>query len=140
MLEFVSFLSLSNFAASTIQLYLSGVKHHLKLRSIHYYEASFPLHMVMKGVSATGNKSDIKLPISLKLLHEMWGAIPFIVDSKFDTIMYRSLLSFTFHGLFRPGEVTYSPHVIKVENVYFVEDQLQVHLKSSKSHRGWAPR
>ena len=66
----------------------------------------------------------------------MWGAIPFIVASKFDAIMYRSLLSFTFHGLFRPGEVTYSPHVIKAKNVYFVEDQLQVHLILSKSHRG----
>ena len=92
--------------------------------------------MVVKGVSATGKQSDIRLPISLKLLHEMWGTIPFIVASKFDAIMYRSLLSFTFHGLFRPGEVTYSPHVIKAENVYFVEHQLQVHLKSSKSHRG----
>ena len=136
MLEFISFLSLSNFAASTIQLYLLGVKHHLKLRGINNYEANFLLCMVVKGVSATGNKSDIRLPISLKLLHEMWGAILFIVDSKFDVIMYRSLLSFTFHGLFKPGEVTYSPHVIKAENVYFVEDQLQVHLKSSKSHRG----
>ena len=41
MLEFVSFLSLSNFAASTIQLYLSGVKHHLKLRGINKQAFSY---------------------------------------------------------------------------------------------------
>ena len=32
LLEFISFLSLSGFAASTVQLYLVGVRHHLKLR------------------------------------------------------------------------------------------------------------
>ena len=29
LLEFISFLSLSGFAASTVQLYLAGVRHHL---------------------------------------------------------------------------------------------------------------
>ena len=60
-----------------------------------------------------------------------------VLHDSYMVLMYRSILAFIFHRLFRLGEVTYSPHVIKAENVYFVGNQLHIYLASSKAQ--WGP-
>ena len=136
LIEFVSYLSLNSFAATTIQLYLSGVMYNLKMRGLNPFTSSFILSMVVKAATSRFKTPDIRLPISLRLLHEFWHILPSVLHDNFLVLMYRSLLTFTFHGLFRPGELTYSPHSIKAENVYFVKGHLHVYLVSSKAHRG----
>ena len=136
LIEFVSYLSLNNFAATTIQLYLSSVMYNLKMRGLNPFNSSFILSMVVKGETSRFKNPDIRLPISLRLLHEFWHILPTVLHDNFLVLMYRSLLTFTFHGLFRTGEVTYSPHAIKAENVYFVKGHLHVYLASSKAHGG----
>ena len=64
LLEFVSFLSLSGFVASTVQLYLAGVRHHLKLRGQDSFNNSFIIRMVVKGVSTHFPEPDVRLPIT----------------------------------------------------------------------------
>ena len=136
LIEFVSYLSLNSFAATTIQLYLSGVRYNLKMRGLNPFTSSFILSMVVKGATSRFKNPDICLPISLRLLHEFWHILPTVLHDNFLVLMYRSLLTFTFHGLFRSGEVTYSPHSIKAEDIYFVKGHLHVYLASSKAHRG----
>ena len=48
--------------------------------------------------------------------------------------MFHFMLTLGYHGLLRPGEITYS-HVVKVENVYFVKQHVHIYLTSSKAHR-----
>ena len=106
------------------------------MRGLNPFTSSFILSMVVKGATSRFKTPDIRLPISLRLLHEFWHILPTVLNDNFLVLMYKSLLTFTFHGLFRPGEVMYSPHTIKAENVYFVKGHLHVYLASSKAHRG----
>ena len=54
--------------------------------------------------------------------------------------LYRSMFTLAYHGLLRPGEVTYTPHVIKVEHVYFVYENVHLYLHSSKAKNGLFPQ
>ena len=135
LLEFISFLSLSSFAASTVQLYLAGVRHHLKLRGQNCFNNSFIIRMVVKGVSTRFPEPDVRLPITMDLLADMWDVLPYIVHDRFQITMFRCMLTLGYHGLLRPGEITYSPHVVKVENMYFVQQQVHIYLTSSKTNR-----
>ena len=134
-MEFISFLSLSGFAANTVQLYLVGVRHHLKLRGQNCFNNSFIIRMVVKGVSTRFPKLDMCLPIMLELLADIWHVLPYIMHDRFQITMFCSMLTLGCHGLLRPGEITYSPHVVKVENMYFVKQHVHIYLTSSKAHR-----
>ena len=140
LLEFISFLSLSGFAASTVQLYLTGVRHHLKLQGKNSFKDSFIIKMVVKGVSSRYSVPDIRLPINKGLLHDMWNILPIIVRDHYMVKMYRSMFTLAYHGLLRPGEVTYTPHAIKVKHVYFVYQNVHLYLHSSKAKTGPFPQ
>ena len=130
LLEFILFLSLSGFAASTVQLYLAGVRHHLKLRGQNCFNNSFIIRMVVKGVSTRFAEPDVHLPITLDLLADMWDMLLYIVHDRFQITMFHCMLTLRYHGLLRPGEITYSPHMVKVENVYFVKQHMHIYLTS----------
>ena len=49
-------------------------------------------------------------------------------------MMYRSMLTLAFHGLPHPGEFTYSPHVVRIENVFFDNGAVIIFLPTSKAH------
>ena len=135
LLEFISFLSLLGFAVSTVQLYLARVRHHLKLRGQNCFNNSFIIRMVVKGVSTRFPELDMCLLIMLELLADMWDVLPYIMHDRFQITMFRCMLTLGCHGLLRPGEITYSPHVVKVENMYFVKQHVHIYLTSSKAHR-----
>ena len=140
LLEFISFLSLSGFAASTVQLYLTAVRHHLKLQGRNSFKDSFVIKMVVKGVSSRYSVPDIRLPINIGLLHDMWNILPIVVRNPYMVKLYRSMFTLAYHGLLRPGEVTYTPHAIKVEHVYFVYENVHLYLHSSKAKTGPFPQ
>ena len=91
--------------------------------------------MVVKGVSTIFTEPDVCLSITLDLLADMWDVLPYIMHDRFQINMFHCMLTLGYHGLLRPGEITYSPHVVKVENVYFVKQQVHIYLTSLKSHK-----
>ena len=44
------------------------------------------------------------------------------------------MLTLAFHGLLHPGEFTYSPHVVRIENVFFDNGAVIIFLPTSKAH------
>ena len=49
--------------------------------------------------------------------------------------MYVSMLTLAYNSLLRPGEFMYSPHVIRVENVWFQNGDVVLYFSSSKTHQ-----
>ena len=49
-------------------------------------------------------------------------------------IMYKSMLTLAFRGLLHPGEFTYYPHVVRIENVFFDNGAVIIFLLTSKVH------
>ena len=84
--------------------------------------------MVVKGVLTRFPEPDIYLPITLELLADMWDILPYIMHDRFQITMFHCMLALWYHGLLRPGEITYLPHVVKVENMYFVKQHVHIYL------------
>ena len=112
MLEFVSYLSLAELAPATIQLYFSGVRAHLCWHNLPSFKDSFVIKLILKGVSAKFREPNIRLPVTRKILHDMCSVLPMVVQDYYLVMLYRSMLTLAFHGLLRPDEFTYSPHVV----------------------------
>ena len=132
--------STSKSYASKVQLYLTGVRHHLKLQGKNSFKDSFIIKMVVKGVSSRYSVPDIRLPINIGLLYDMWNILPIVIRNPYMVKLYRSMFTLAYHGLLRPGEVTYTLHAIKVEHVYFVCENVHLYLHSSKAKNGPFPQ
>ena len=96
--------------------------------------------MVVKGVLSRYSVPDIRLPINIDLLHDMWNIIPILVRDQYLVKMYRIMFTLAYHGLLRPGEVTYTPHAVKVEHTFFVHQNVHLYLQSSKNNNGLFPQ
>ena len=85
-------------------------------------------------------KNDVistRLPISEKLLELILMEINRIYKKQiFLETMYKALLAIGFYGLFRIGELTQSPHVMKACNVHLANNKrkMLIVLYSSKTH------
>ena len=140
LVEYAAFLSLGSLAPSTIRGNISGVRHHLKIRLMPHFENSFLMALVLKGISNDRPKTaDIRLPVSLAMLAKMCTAVQLVADSSYTAILYQSLFTLGFFGLFRPGELTMSTHVIQADNVVLAKDSIVVYMDSSKCHSNTLP-
>ena len=66
--------------------------------------------MVVEGVSTIFTEPDVCLSITLDLLADMWDVLPYIMHNRFQINMFHCMLTLGYHGLLRPGEITY-PHM-----------------------------
>ena len=134
MLEFVSYLSLAELAPATIQLYFLAVRAHLSWRNLPSFKDSFVIKLILKGVSARFSQPDIRLQVTRKILHDMCSVLPLVVQDFYLVMLYRSMLTLAFHELLCLGEFTYSPHVVRIENVFFDNGAVIIFLPSSRAH------
>ena len=65
----------------------------------------------------------------------MCQVLPCVVCDPYLSCMYVSMLTLAYNGLLRPGEFTYSPHMIRVENVWFQNGDVVLYFSSSNTHQ-----
>ena len=98
LMEFIACLSLIPLAPGSIQTYISGVRHHLKIRLLPDFSSSFLITLVLKGVTSPECQDDVRLPISLYVLQLMFDALPHVTHT-YNTTMFRSILALGFFTL-----------------------------------------
>ena len=62
-------------------------------------------------------------------------ALPLILSDYYMVQLYKSMLTLAFHALLRPGEFSYSPHVVRIEHVFVDNMGVTIYLTSSKTHQ-----
>ena len=134
-MEIIAYLSLSRLAPATILLYVSGVRANLLWHKLNPFYDSFIIKMMLKGVNTKHRDPDVRLPVTRQLLGQMCQVLPCVVRDLYLSCMYVSMLTLAYNGLLRPGEFTYSPHVIRVENVWFQNGDVVLYFSSSKTHQ-----
>ena len=117
-MEFISYLSLSGLAPATILLYVAGVRANFHWQGLPTFSNSFVIKMMLKGVTTKHRDPDIRLPVTREILHQMCEALPLILSDYFMVQLYKSMLTLAFHALLRPGEFSYSPHVVRIEHIF----------------------
>ena len=134
-MEFISYLSLSGLVLVTIHLYVSGVWVNLRWCGLNTFQDSFVVKMMLKGVSAKHREPNIQLPVTREILGQICSVLAYMVGDPYLTVMYTSMLTLAFNGLLCPGEFTYSPHVIRVEHVWFHNGEVVLYFPTSKTHQ-----
>ena len=114
-------------AGSTIHTYILGVRHHLKIRLLPDFQSSFIISLVLKGGTSPESPSDICLPISLHMLHAMFSTLPTITQP-YQACMFQVILTLGFFGLFHPGELTVSQHIICFNNIQCAADWVLIKM------------
>ena len=96
LIEFVAFMSQGGLALATIITYMSGVKHHLRVRGAKDFNDSFLLKFTLKGVTVSPHDPDVRLPITLLVLERILHALSWcmITSLKCSCILCYLLLGF----------------------------------------------
>ena len=134
-MEFISYLSLSGLVPATILLYVAGVRANFHWQGLPTFTNSFIIKMMLRGVTVKHRDPDIRLPVTREILHQMCLALPLILSDYYMVQLYKSMLTLTFHALLRPGEFSYSPHVVRIEHVFVDNIGVTIYLTSSKTHQ-----
>ena len=134
MLEFMAFMCLGGLVPMIISTYILEVKHHLWLQGARDFNDSFLLKLTLQGVVASPHEPDMRLPITFLVLDGMLHALPLVHDNQFEVCIYFMLLTVSFHGLFHPGELAMSEHVILAENVHIGTNKAVIILPTSKAN------
>ena len=129
-------LSLIPLMGTTIRTYVLGVRHHLKIWLLPDFQSSFIISLVLKGATSPEAAADVHIPISLRMLHDMFHMLP-IIAPLYQASMFRATLSL---GFFCPGELTLSLHVILCINTQLNQDLIYIRLESSQCNKMMTPQ
>ena len=124
--------------SATIKSYFSAIKKLLKQAlDYEFNNNAILLTSIARACRITNDRLKTRLPISGKLLDQILFEIGRMYDMQtYLSILYKTIFSIAFHGLFRIGEISCSQHVVKAKDVSIGQnkDKLLFVLYSSKTH------
>ena len=127
----------TNKKAGTIKSYISAIRAILLDVKVELKEDKFLLSSLTKACKLTNDHVRIRLPIKKGLLFiVLKAAVEFFGDQPYLATLYQALIPTAYFRLFRVGELTLSPHVIKARDVQIGKNKnkLLFILRSSKTH------
>ena len=134
---FAGYLIVNRKKSSTINSYISAIKSVLADIGQEVSEDRVLLSSLTRACKLNFDIYHHKLPVRksminkfLKSLNSMFSSQPYL------RILYQAMISTMYYGLFRIGELTASPHVVKVGDVEIGTNKkkLKFTLHSSKTH------
>ena len=134
---FVGYLISNNKQSATVKSYISAVKAVLLMNNIRISEDKFLLSSLVRACRLCNDVVHTRLPIKrgmlailLDVVQEHFGTQPFLA------LLYRTLFSMTYYGLFRVSEVTSRAHPVMARDVQVATNKKKILfiLCSSKTH------
>ena len=101
---FISYLSASKLAPSTISSYILALSYAHKLKSYPDPTKSFLIRKLLSAQSLRGSP-DVRLPITRLVLHELIAALSHTNGSAYQRTLYTAMFLIAFYGFFRVGEI-----------------------------------
>ena len=135
---FVGFLIDQNKKSNTIKSYISAIKSVLKDDGEDLNEDVYLLKSLTNACRLKNDHVSNRLPIRKNLLQLMVAEVGnlFETPQPYLTLLYQTIFTTAYFGLFRIGEVTKSQHVVLAKDVHIGKNKnkLMFLLHSSKTH------
>ena len=135
---YVGYLLSKKRKSNTIKSYISAIKAVLKSGNIQLCIDNALLSALTQVCRLKYHTVQPRLPINKNLLEVILRTVPRLFKSQqpYLITLYKALYITAYYGLFRVGEITKSPHVVKLGNVFIAtnKDKLMFILHSSKTH------
>ena len=133
---FVADLFNQGLSASTIVSKMSAISYYHKLDNKPDPMSHFLVQKALSGVKRLATSSDVRLPITLSMLHRLVQCARHVVSIDYYIKLLQAMMVLSFFAFLRPGEVTTSSNNLKFENVQICDQQIRVTFMSFKHHHG----
>ncbi|VDI80146.1 Hypothetical predicted protein [Mytilus galloprovincialis] len=130
--HFISFLFLKNYQPSTIASYISAISFVHKLNFWSDPTDSFFIKKIIKGAQNLRSSSDNRLPITKEILSKLVAAIPVVVQSPYNQILLRAMMSLAFYCFLRIGEMAVKSESRKNNVIQLSDLNIEFENKVSK--------
>ena len=138
---FIGYLVEQKKQSSMVRSYLSPIRAVLKIDGVKLKEDLFLVNALTRACKFRNDQIRTRLPISKSLLHRLLEAVDthFLSgrnNQPYLSILYRTLFSTAYYGLFRVGELTTGGHPVLAKNVQIGtnKSKMQFILYTSKMH------
>ncbi len=135
-LMYVSFLSLKGLASTTIISKYSSLNYAFKLFGLPDVSKEFILQKFMSGIKKLKPSKDVRVPVTLDLLHKMCIMIVSLGYSRYKIALYQAMLVMSFHGFLRPGEITGSDNNLQLCHCNISSSSVKLTFFKFKHHKG----
>ena len=105
---FIAYLFYRHYASSTVNNYVSAIGYSHNLAGLPDPTKTFFINQMLNGYGKNDFRLDIRLPITLPILHRIVWAASQLVDSFFNTCLFQAVCLFAFCTFARVGEITAS--------------------------------
>lgn len=104
--HFIAYLHINQFSPSTISSHLSAIAYYHESKGFSDPTDHVTIRRMIKGCKRLRPQKDSRLPLLLSHIQKLVTTCQFIFgDNYYLKVMYQALITFTFHGFFRLGEI-----------------------------------
>ena len=138
-LLFISFLSVKNFAPSTINSHIAALSFVHNVNGWGNPTDSFLVRKVKEGCRRSNRRSDERLPITPVILEQLIRVLPAICKSGYECQLFKAAFLLAFFGFLRVGELASTRNntdlnrLISVNDVSISGSSLELRIRFSKT-------
>jgi len=137
-LLFISFLSVQNFAPSTINSHMAALSFVHSVNGWANPTESFLVRKLKEGCRRSNHRSDGRLPITPSLLEKLMKVLPLVCKSSYEAQLFKAAFLLAFFGFLRVGELAFTKNqdlsrLIALSDIRIVGDLLTLRIRYSKT-------
>lgn len=132
LLCFLTFLFDNGYSPSAIISSNSALSYFHKIKNIHDPTQVFAVKQLLKGMKKKSPSLDSRKPISFNTLTKLYNSLSCTILDIYVCTMLKAMFLLAFHFALRIGEITVSPHNLKLENIKLKSNKLTIEFTSFK--------
>lgn len=140
--SFIAHLSVKGRAPATIATYVSAISYQHKIMLHPDPTNNFLIKKLLEGTKrATGNRTDLRRPITYELLVQLLNSLQHICNNAFETALFRGAFALAFFAFLRVGEFTAKNKsadtscIIQRTDVSFAPNSLSLTIRHAKNNQ-----
>ena len=132
------YLAKNSYSPNTAKSYIAAIGFKMKKNNLTDSTDSFIVKKLLKGMSKTYKRADIRRPITVEILADKIRILPQICNSTYEAKLFSAVFVLAFRAFFRIGETVESgksSHVIHKRDVILnhTDKSVSVTINSSKT-------
>ena len=137
---FISYLFQKGYSTATIRTFVSAIGFYHKVNGLHDPSSSYMVEKAIQGLKKLRPTIDKRRAITIDMLANMVCSLFNLPLTMYERYLFKSMFLIAFFGLFRVGEITDSPHNVKVSNVSFTVNPEKVVFQCESFKHSVGPR
>ena len=133
---YISHLFNNQVSPQTIATKMSALAYYFKLQGYPDITSQFLVAKTLSGVKKLSPTVDQRLPITIPILQQLMSKCSSMGKSMYHILLLQAMMSVSFYGFLRPGEITKSPHNLMIDQLQLSSHKASITFRTFKHHSG----